>query len=207
MSGWLMSLFYDRVMAQAEVVCLGEWRRRLLSGVSGRVLEIGPGTGANLPHYPPAVREVLLVEPDPHMRGRLEARLVGSGLPGRVLAAPAERLPVEDESVDAVVSTLVFCSVSDPSRTAAEIWRVLRPGGTLFFLEHIAAEAGSSHLRWQQRVEPIWRRFTANCHLTRQTETVLDAAGFELHDVVHESIRRVLPVVRPSIRGHARKPS
>lgn len=203
---WLMARVYDRVMAATEEACLEDWRAELLAGLSGRVLEIGAGTGASLPHYPAAVDELLLSEPDPHMRAQLEDK--AAARPGaKVIADPVEALAGEDARFDAVVSSLVLCSVDRPGQALDELARVLRPGGELIFLEHVAAHEGSRRLRWQHRLEPLWKRVAGNCHLTRDTEQRIRDAGFEIEEIHRESMRKAIPLVRPSIRGRARKPA
>ena len=203
----LLAAIYDRFMRGPEAAGLGAWRRDLLADLGGVVLEIGAGTGANLRLYPPAVRRIVLTEPDPAMRRRLlraarrarDSRVVVSG-------APVERLPAADGSIDAVVSTLVLCSVPYLATALAEVRRVLRPGGALVFLEHVAAER-PDRLAWQRRIEPLWSPLTGNCHLTRRTEQAIVAAGFVMERVTRESMRRALPWLRPSVRGVARWPA
>ena len=207
---WLMASVYDRVMAGTEASCLRGWRAELLAGLAGRVLEIGPGTGASLPMYPAAVTELILAEPDPHMRERLAARLAEDpqGRQGRqvqLIGDAVEQLGLEDASVDAVVTSLVLCSVRSPEAALAELRRVLRPGGELVFLEHVAAWDNPGRLRWQQRVEPVWKHVAGGCHLTRDTEATIRAAGFEVVAIERDSMRKTFPLVRPSIRGRARK--
>jgi len=198
----LLAAVYDRWMTRSEVACLASWRAELLAGLRGVVLEIGAGTGANLHHYPPAVRRLVLCEPDRFMR----AHLAGKAAAGtEILDAPVERLPFADATFDAVVSTLVLCSVADPRTALAEIRRVLRPGGQLYFIEHVAAEDDRGRLRWQRWLEPVWRVIAGNCHLTRRTEAAIEGAGLVLEEVRRESVRKALPIVRPSIRGRARK--
>jgi ubiquinone/menaquinone biosynthesis C-methylase UbiE len=205
MWGRLGAWVYDRTLSGAETACLRDWRHSLLSVAQGDVLEIGAGTGANLGHYPSAVRRLVLAEPDAGMRGRLK-RKVGERPDITIVDATAESLPLPDKAFDAVVSTLVLCSVDSPGRSLAEVWRVLKPGGRLLFLEHVAAEGRPSRLRWQRLLEPAWRCFAGNCHLTRDTASSIVEMGFQLEDVHRESIRKVAGVVRPSVRGVARRP-
>ncbi|MCO5168149.1 MAG: class I SAM-dependent methyltransferase [Planctomycetes bacterium] len=200
----LFAALYDPFMRRTERH-LAAWRAELLSRVAGRVLEVGAGTGANLPFYPRGLERLVLAEPDPHMRARLAARVARERPEAVVIDAPAEALPVEDGSFDAVVSTLVLCSVADLPRALAEARRVLRPGGALVFLEHVAADDRPRRLRWQRRLEPLWRRVAGNCHLTRRTHEAIAAAGFTLEACERESLRRALPFVRPSVRGVARR--
>lgn len=196
---------YDWMLRDTEAACLGAWRADLLGGLSGRGAEIGAGTGASLPYYPVAVEHVTLLEPDRHMRARLERRPEISHPRFLVAEAPAEALPFDDASLDFVVSMLVLCSVRDPERALAEAFRVLRPGGALAFVEHVAAPEGSNRLWWQRRVEPVWVYAAGNCHLTRDTGDAIRRAGFEVEPVA-ESLRKAMPIVRPSVRGLARKP-
>ena len=200
----LFAAIYDPFMRKTEQACLATWRRDLLSSLSGRVLEIGAGTGANVPLYPPAVTSLVLAEPDPHMLARLRRRAPPHA---ELLSAPCDALPFPDASFDAVVSTLVLCSVPDPSRALSELRRVLRPGGTFVFLEHVAATDASSRLFWQRRIEPFWKRIAGNCHLTRPTGETIRDAGFAVEQETRESMRKAMPWFRPSIRGIARKPA
>lgn len=204
---WLMAAMYDRCMRASEKACLARWRAEVLRDLAGEVLEIGAGTGLNLPHYPEAVTRLVLCEPDRHMRRRLRAKCGSSAGPRlEVSDASLEALPMGPASFDGVVASLVLCSVPDQPAALAEIARVLRPGGRLAFLEHVAAEANPRRLRWQRRLEPLWRRAMGNCHLTRRTEAAIRAAGFEILQIQRESMRKAMPLVRPSIRGIARKP-
>jgi len=204
---FLTAFFYDRVMLKAEQACLAEWRQELLGRVQGEVLEVGAGSGANIPFYHESVSSLVLSEPDPHMRKQLSERLKqrrerqGS----RVCAGTAEQIEADDESFDCVVTSLVCCSVADLDACLLEIRRVLRFGGSFIFMEHVAAEPGSSRRRWQNRINPLWRRVMGNCHLNRETEQAILAAGFEITRIERESMRKVPSIVRPTIRGIATK--
>ena len=209
----LLAALYDRICRGAEDAGLREWRRELLSGLKGEVLEIGAGTGLNLPHYPDTVTRLVLCEPDRHMRAKLGGKLAGpayaagpASLRSRVelLEASAEELPFPDASFDAVVGTLVLCSVRDPSRALGEIRRVLRDDGRLVFLEHVAADDPKLE-RWQRRLEPVWVHLAGNCHLARRTADAIAAAGFEFERLTPMSIPKAAAVGRPGIRGVARK--
>jgi ubiquinone/menaquinone biosynthesis C-methylase UbiE len=123
-----------------------------------------------------------------------------------VIDAPAERLPVDDESFDVVVSSLVLCTTPDPARALAEAWRVLVPGGRLLFLEHVADDEHPARLRWQRWLEPLWKRLAEGCHLTRRTHEAIAAAGFAIDRLERASMRKANPLIRRSIRGVARKP-
>jgi ubiquinone/menaquinone biosynthesis C-methylase UbiE len=205
--GRCMASLYDRLTRGAEAACLQEWRAQLLCDLAGEVLEVGAGTGLNLPYYPAALSRLVLSDPDAHMRRELVRKAQAQHWErAEVLDASLDALPLPEETFDAVVGTLVLCSVPRLDRALAEIHRVLKPGGCLVFLEHVAAEDRPRRLKWQQRVEPIWKRFAGNCHLTRRTAAAIQAAGFAIVDIKRESMRKAWPLVRPTIRGVARKP-
>ena len=182
-----------------------EWRRELLQQVSGDVLEVGAGTGANIEFYPESVIRLTLSEPDRHMRKQLEHRVAGSTKNILVSAGSAENIDAQDESFDFVVASLVCCSVSDQGAALLEIRRVLKPEGCLVFLEHVAAENGTRRRLWQNRVTPLWRKLAGNCHLNRETEAALLSAGFNIRDIKRESMRKAVSLVKPTIRGIAVK--
>lgn len=204
---WFLATIYDRFMHQAEEAGLGAWRRELLADVDGDVLEIGAGTGANLACYGPDVRRLVLAEPEPRMRAQLQARVDATArtLRAEVVDTPGEGLGQPDQAFDVVVGTLVLCSVTDPRAALAEVRRVLRPGGRFVFLEHVASD-DATRRRWQQRIEPVWKRLADNCHLTRPTEQLIVDAGFNLEWTRRESMRKAMPVIRPTVRGVARRP-
>ena len=195
---WLMAAVYDGMMRGSEEACLGAWRKALLGELSGAVLEIGAGTGSTLGLYPKSVTRLVMSEPDPHMRRKLQAK-------GAAVSPFAiEDLPFQGE-FDAVVCSLVLCSVKDQKAALAQIRKVLKPGGRLVFLEHVAADGRPNRLKWQRTIEPVWKHLMGNCHLTRRTEAEIQAAGFRIEKIQRESMRKALPVCRPSIRGVARK--
>jgi ubiquinone/menaquinone biosynthesis C-methylase UbiE len=208
--GRLFAAVYERMIAASEDACVRGWRRDLLTDLHGEVLELGAGTGLNLAHYPATVTRLVLTEPDRHMRARLEARLAAEApAPAavEVLDAGADRLPFGDARFDAVVATLVLCSVPDQRAALAEVRRVLRPGGRFVYLEHVAADHRPNRLRWQRRLEPVWKRVAAGCHLTRRTLEEIRAAGFEVDGNRRESMRKASPLVRTTERGTAVKPA
>lgn len=194
---------YDRLMASTEEAGLSAMRAELLSSASGRTLELGAGTGLNLEHYPDAVADLVLTEPDPHMARRLRARLADAGRPADVVEAGAEELPFEDASFDTVVSTLCFCTVEDPARAAAEAARVLRPGGRMLYIEHVRGE--ESLARWQDRLERPWGWFAAGCHPNRDTAATLEAAGLVSADPTEDELPKAPGIVKPLIRGEAQR--
>lgn len=172
---------YDRLTRSAERKFLGTHRAWLAARAHGRVLDLGAGTGANFP-YLDADAEVLAAEPDPYMlvRARRRARALGRSV--TFLSDAAESLPLEAASVDAVLATLVLCTVEDPARALHEIRRVLRPGGRLLFLEHVRLE----HPVWgrvQDVVAPAWKALFAGCHPNRDTVMAVRRAGFTIEEL------------------------
>jgi len=205
---FLTAFFYDRVMAKTEQECLQEWRHRLLTQVSGEVLEVGAGTGANIKLYSLNVTRLVLSEPDKHMR-RLLTEQLGNHQAGHVSVSggSGEQIEADDESFDYVVSSLVCCSVTNLNACLSEIRRVLRPGGSFVFLEHVAAPSGTSTRRWQNMINPLWKTFMGNCHLNRETESAIVSEGFDIVQIDRDSMCNAPPIVRPTIRGIARKPN
>ena len=204
---FFIAFFYDRVMARTEAACLQEWRHGLLEQVNGEVLEVGAGTGANIGFYSKNVSRLVLSEPDQHMRKLLKEKVSSSQLNiASVTSGTAEQISCDDASFDFVVTTLVCCSVTNLSACLREFRRVLKPGGRLVFLEHVAADTGSSRRQWQNRITPIWKTFMGNCHLNREIEQAIVEAGFEIVQIERESMRQAPPIVRPTIRGMAIKP-
>jgi ubiquinone/menaquinone biosynthesis C-methylase UbiE len=195
------ALTYDRQVAKVERAGLGELRQKLLADASGRVLEVGSGTGANLPYYGPGVESLTVTEPEPAMLRRLEQRVREQAPKAKVVRAPAEQLPFEDEAFDVAVSTLVLCGVDDQARALGELRRVLRPGGRLIFIEHVRSdEPGLA--RWQDRLNGL-NKFVACCDCNRRTLDSIKAEGFEVTEVDHTELKKVPPFVRPLVVGTA----
>jgi ubiquinone/menaquinone biosynthesis C-methylase UbiE len=199
---------YDRMLAGAEEGGLERMRHSLLAQARGRTLEIGAGTGHNLAHYTELVSDLVLAEPDPHMATQLRDRVQQEGSAARqasVIEAAAEELPFDDGSFDTVVSTLVLCTVRDPDRALAEVRRVLVPRGALLFIEHVRSE--SRRLAWwQDRLERPWGFFAGGCHPNRPTHNAVADAGFQIDQLDHEAFPKTPFLIRPLIRGVARRP-
>ncbi len=208
-----MAAVYDRFTATVEAAGLADWRRDLVAGLEGEVLEIGAGTGHNLRWYPSTVTRLVLTEPDPHMRAKLASKVAdAAGRDGgpavvEVVDRSSDDLAVPDASLDAVVATLVLCTVPDPAATLAEVRRVLRPGGRFVYLEHVAATDTPRDLRWQERFEPVWKRVAGNCHLTRTTERAIVDAGFVVDTEWREAMPTAPVILRPTVRGIAHRPA
>jgi SAM-dependent methyltransferase len=170
---------YPTAAARADARGAAEHRRRLLSGLSGRVVELGAGDGRNFAHYPTAVSEVVAVEPEPTLRARAAA--APRTVPVTLCAALADDLPFEDGAFDAAVASLVLCSVPDQARALAELRRVLRPGGELRFYEHVLGRRQPKRALFQFADRSgIWPAIAAGCHLARDTEAAIAAAGFTI---------------------------
>ena len=195
---------YDSTLRSGEHAGMREHRKELLARSAGRTIEIGAGTGLNLPLYPDDLDELVLLEPDAAMHRRLAKKLARSSVRARLVDAPAERLPFPDASVDTVVSTLVLCTVDAPDRALQEIARVLKPDGQLLFIEHVRSDSPRL-ARWQDRLARPWRGFARGCRCNRATSELMVAFGFELEDLDHTPWRAMPPIVRPLIVGRARK--
>ncbi|MEV5986776.1 class I SAM-dependent methyltransferase [Streptomyces sp. NPDC052051] len=180
----LFARYYANVVGPSlEKAGITRYRRRLLTGLSGQVLEIGAGNGLNFPHYPPEVRQVLAVEPEPRLRGLARQAARTAPVEVRVVDGRAEQLPVPDASFDIAVACLTLCSVADQRAALAEIRRVLRPGGRLRFFEHVRADTPGMR-RVQRAVDAtLWPLLAGGCRTGRDTRTAIAAAGFTLTQV------------------------
>ncbi len=175
-------------------------KRRLLGALAGTVVEIGPGGGSNLRFYGAGVRWVG-IEPNPWAHDYLRREAARVALDAEVRAGTAEALPAADASVDAVVSTLVLCTVPDVRRALAEVRRVLRPGGRFVFVEHVAAAAGTRTRAAQRLVRPVWPLLADGCHADRDTERAIREAGFARVELARFHVP--VPVIGPHIAGVA----
>ena len=186
--------FYSRFTERASRKRLAPILRSLLSGLSGDVLEIGAGTGATFEYFP-AAAHVVAIEPDPHMRKRAEPRLRPNI---ELRAGNGESLPAADASMDAVVVSLVLCTVSDQPGTLAEIRRVLKPDGKLIFIEHV--RSGGFAGRMQDITQPVYGWISAGCHWNRRTELAIRSAGFRFERIDRwklSGMRAISGVARP----------
>lgn len=203
----LFARFYTHVLARNEPEELRAYRDELLAGLSGRVVEVGAGSGANFPHYPPTVTEVVAVEPEAYLREQAVAAAPQAPVAVTVLDGIADALPLEDASCDAAVACLVLCSVPDQASALAELRRVLKPSGELRFLEHVRG-ATPRMARWQRVADrTFWPRAFGGCHTARDTVGAIERAGFTLErqrDLRPESLPSFLPV-HPQAIGVARR--
>jgi ubiquinone/menaquinone biosynthesis C-methylase UbiE len=204
----IFARMYARIGAAAEKKGNAEHRDEMLAGLEGRVIEVGAGTGLNFRHYPDGVTEVLAVEPEPLLRRMATEEAARSRVSIEVVDGVADALPAEDQSFDAGIASLVLCSVADPDAALAELFRLIRPGGELRFLEHVRAES-SGFVRFQRAVDVLHPRIGGGCHTSRDTLGAIEQAGF-----VVETIRRFRftpcfldQAIAPHIVGRARRPA
>jgi ubiquinone/menaquinone biosynthesis C-methylase UbiE len=197
---------YARFAAAREGEEIRARRERLVAGLSGRVLEVGAGTGVSFPLYPTAIDEVVALEPEPHLRGIAERAAPEAPVPVTVTDGLAQRIEAPDESFDAVVVSLVLCSVPDENDALAEIRRVLRPGGQLRFFEHVISRRPVSAFIQRALQATIWPHLAGGCHPARDLGAAIERGGFAIE--VCERLRaapRQPPL--PFILGRAIRPA
>lgn len=178
-----MSFYTDRVLPKLVDVALGRAfdpiRARVAAPLAGTVLEVGFGSGLNVPHYPPAVTKVVAVDPSLGGRKLAAGRLAASPVPVEFTGVDGQDLPLEDDSVDHALITWSLCTIPDASRSLAEVHRALKPGGRLHFVEHgLSPNPGPA--RWQHRLTPLWRHVAGGCHLDRPIDHLVRSAGFDI---------------------------
>lgn len=197
----LFAATYDRLSRKSEDAGLRALRQGLLAGASGRVLEIGAGTGANLGLYTGHLDSLVLTEPEPPMLRRLQKAAHEHMALAQVVQSPAEHLPFEDGSFDTVVSTLVLCGVEDQVQALQEARRVLEPGGQLLFLEHVRSD-DPALARFQDRMNWL-NRIVVQCDCNRSTLTTIEAEGFTVSNLQRTELPKAPKFVRPLIVGRA----
>jgi ubiquinone/menaquinone biosynthesis C-methylase UbiE len=198
---------YPRISRSAEQSGGTEHRRSLLAGLEGRVIEVGAGHGLNFAHYPPAVSQVVAVEPEPHLRGLAVQAAGRAPVPIEVRDGTAEALPAQDDEFDAAVVSLVLCSVSDQPAALREIARVLRPDGELRFYEHVVSNRPAT-ARIQRALDAtLYPRLAGGCHCARDTGAAIREAGFQVQREERLAFKasRIAPAVA-HILGVARRP-
>ena len=206
LGGWLFACVYDRMTASVEAAGLRARRERLLGNARGKVLEIGAGTGANLPFYGAGVEAITAAEPEAPMARRLARRIREQRREVEVVQAPAEQLPFADAQFDTVVSTLVLCTVNDLGRTLRELRRVLKSGGRLLFIEHVRSEEPRL-AAWQDRLNRLNRIVAHGCNCNRATLDAIRAAGFTITSLEQGTLAKAPPFLRPLVVGTAEPPA
>ena len=201
---WCYAGTYDLFNGPAERAGLREQRHDLLTQATGATIEIGAGTGLNLPHYPPAVTRLALIEPDPHMSQRLRRRAARSGRDAEIGSATADRLPFPDASFDTAVVTFTLCSVPDEQVALREITRVLAPGGRLLFLEHV--RSADPHIAAKQDKAPFPYPLIG-CHPNRDTLREIRASPLAVESIRAGELPKTPEIERPMIMGTARRPA
>jgi ubiquinone/menaquinone biosynthesis C-methylase UbiE len=197
----IFSDMYDPMSRKTEDAGLRALRHGLLAEAGGSVLEIGAGTGANLAHYDGKVESLVFTEPEPAMIRRLQKKAREEAPLAKILRAPAEDLPFEDDSFDTVVSTLVLCGVDDQARALREIQRVLRPGGRFLLLEHVRSD-DPGLARVQDRMNWL-NRIVVDCDCNRPTLKTIEATGFTVSQLEQTTMPKAPKFVRPLIVGTA----
>ena len=203
--GRLNAFFLTRIEPLMERL-FGDDKRRLFADLGQDVVEIGPGAGANLPYYPAGIN-LIGIEPSLHMQTRLQNKAKELGVPIEVRGLKGEGLDLPDASVDAVVATLLLCSVDEPEMVVAEAMRVLRPGGKYVFIEHVAAPRGSLLRAIQALLFAPHHWLFEGCHTNRETWKVLEAAGFKELHYTRENRWSLMFYVAPIMVGYATKPA
>lgn len=177
-----MSFYQDRILPHLINLAMRSrflvpYRERIISEAEGRVLEVGIGSGLNLPFYGPEAREILGLEPSPRLVAMAQRRARASPHPVIFVEGSAEAIPLDRGTVDTVVTTWTLCSIPAAVQALGEMRRVLKPGGQLLFVEHgLAPEANVR--KWQNRLTPIWKRIGGGCHLNRPIRSLIESAGF-----------------------------
>ncbi|CCH77236.1 putative methyltransferase [Nostocoides japonicum T1-X7] len=203
--GRFFAAVYDRSVASTEEHGMRERRRSVLASATGRVLEIGAGTGLNLPLYPSSIEQLTLSDPQEPMLRRLRRRVRELHRQVDTVQAPAERLPFPEGAFDTVVSTLALCTVDDLPQALGEIRRVLSSSGRLVVVEHVRSD-DARVAGWQDRLHTPWRFFANGCHVNRDTRAALALAGFDVSELRGEEWTGAPALARPLIVGVATLP-
>lgn len=186
----LLPRLIDLAMRNKEVK---RYRGKLVPAAAGKVLEIGAGSGLNLPFYGPQVRRLHALDPSEALLRMASRKLPGAHFRVDLLQGSAEEIPLADRSVDTVVTTWTLCSIPDVAKALREVRRVLKPGGSLLFVEHGHAP-DASVAAWQRRIEPLWKPLAGGCHLTRRIDQLIRDAGFSIDELENEYLKGPRPL-------------
>jgi len=203
--GRAFTAWYGYVIRRVDEKGLREVRREVLAAAEGRVLDVGTGTGANLPLFPAAVEELVLAEPDEHMQRALAKRVRELGSRVELVQAPAERLPFPDASFDCVTCTMVMCTMPDPAAALEEVSRVLKPDGRFLFLEHVRSE-DAGFARTQDRINPAWRFLADGCNCNRDSLATIEASPLRIERIGRGQMPAVPLFMKPLVFGSAAPP-
>jgi SAM-dependent methyltransferase len=199
----IFARFFDRLSRTMESEA-GPYRDEMLAGLSGRVLEVGAGTGMNFGHYPATVTEVVALEPEPYLRAKAEAAARAAPVRVTVRDGVAHPLPLEADSFDGAVASLVLCTVPDPDYAIAELRRVLRPDGELRFFEHVrSSRARKARVQRALDRARVWPTLIGGCHSARETLAALERAGFTLDRIRRVDIGAAANPANPHVVGAA----
>jgi ubiquinone/menaquinone biosynthesis C-methylase UbiE len=204
----LFARVFARLAEKMEDAGMAGHRRALLAGASGRAIEVGAGSGTGFRHYPGSVTELVAVEPEPYLRAAAERAARDAPVPVQVVDGVAGRLPAADASFDVGVASLVLCTVPDQERALAELFRVIRPGGELRFMEHVVSRKPVA-ARVQRIFDRVfWPRVGGGCHTSRDTGAAIERAGFQIERCERFAFPpgRLPSPTKPHIRGLARRP-
>jgi SAM-dependent methyltransferase len=196
---------YDKFLSRVEEHGLSEKRAEFLVPAYGKTVELGTGTGLNLPHYPPTVTELILTEPYPHMVTKLEEKIRHDPRRIQLTVAGAEKLPFEDGSIDTVAAAMILCTVPDPDPVLAEIERVLKPGGQYLFLEHVR-NPNPRVAKKQDIIQKGWYWFGNECHCNRPTVETLRGSSLEIDNLVETKMPGAWEFIEAMVIGRAVRP-
>jgi SAM-dependent methyltransferase len=193
---------YDRFLERSEQAGLADKRSEMLAPARGLTLELGAGTGLNLPHYPPAVTQLVVTEPYPHMVAKLYERVQATSRVAQLTVAPAEALPFEDDTFDTVAAAMILCTVREPQAALAEIARVLKPDGQYLFLEHVR-NPDPAVARKQDLIQPAWFVFGNECHCNRPTVESIEDSRLTIVDLKRDKIPAARKFIEAMVIGKA----
>ena len=182
----------------------GPYKKNLFRDLDGLVVEIGPGTGVNFKYFPSGIKWIG-IEPNPAFHETLEEKALEAGIDAKILTGDALNIPLTDNSADALICTLVLCSVKNPKTVISELKRVLKPGGKLVFIEHVAAPKKTSLRIAQNLFNPINRLVADGCNCNRETWTLIESAGFGKVNLSHEKLKGTFKLNSPHIFGYTVK--
>ncbi len=202
-NGRWFAAWYPMLMGRIERNGQATVRRDQLAAATGRVLEIGAGSGLSVPHYPAGLEELVLLEPNPAFRIRLRELLDRTHVPAAIVDGDVHDLPFPDSSFDTVTASLVFCSVDLPARALAEVHRVLRPGGRFLFHEHV--RGGPVRGVVQDLLTPLHRGLADGCHANRDFEALLASSPLNVESIAHLRMPTWIPTLVPLVVGAARR--